>query len=319
MGVDMFICENNEQYEQLINGMKKIVAENKCLINSKEYKLGRSVYEKKDEIKKSGLKAVLEIIFNRAKFKKGAKYSMSNPLIDKRNYGPSNYFSSEKIAVYTCITGNYDKVIDPLFVPDNCDYYAITDFELPKGSLWKRIDIDNLNISELQTIKSQPNLLNRYFKMFPNKIFKDYKYSVYVDGNIRICTDLTEYVNRISEFGISTFRHAQRSCVYEEAKACVAMGKETASNIDNYINHLRQFGMPKNYGMAQCSLIVREHNTDLCKTLMQDWWSEYFQYAKRDQLSFPFVMFKHNIKMDRITTLGSNLYQSNSFEVIKHK
>ena len=32
-----------------------------------------------------------------------------------------------KIAIYTCNIGDYDDVIPPLYLPENCDYYVVSD------------------------------------------------------------------------------------------------------------------------------------------------------------------------------------------------
>lgn len=95
--------------------------------------------------------------------------------------------------------------------------------------------------------------------------------------------------------------------------------KETRENIDKHIAHLRESGMPKDYGMVQCSIIARQHNLDSCKILMDEWWDEFVYFAKRDQLSFPLVMFRNNIAMEMITTLGANIYANDSFEIVRHK
>ncbi|MCI8951048.1 MAG: DUF616 domain-containing protein [Lachnospiraceae bacterium] len=315
----MFCRDSNQFYPILIEAIKTLVTEKKEVLESEEYHIGKTIYNKLKILKNKGIAGIKDDIKKYSKFKKGESYSMAKPLENTRDYGVSNYFLNEKIAIYTCITGGYDTIVEPLFIPDNCEYYAITDFELPKDSKWKRIDISKIRIDDLDHIKHSPAFINRYFKMFPHKLFSDYKYSVYVDGNIRICTDMTEYVNRISDIGISTFCHSQRCCVFEEALACIAMGKESEANIEKHIRHLEDERMPCDYGMAQCSVIVREHNSAQCKVLMESWWAEYLNYAKRDQLSFPLVMYKHGIEMERITTLGANLYRSSSFEIITHK
>lgn len=316
----MFTQTNKELYINLINGLKELNHEKKALVASKEYRMGLSICEKTQKVRDGGVAQIFDIVRAHAKFKKGEKYSMATAVAADRDYGVSNYFLDERVAVYTCITGGYDSVIDPLFVPDNCDFYALTDFPISAKSKWKRIDVSQVQIpdSARLQIKDSSVLLNRYFKMNPQLLFPDYKYSVYVDGNIRICTDMTEYVNRISSIGISTFKHSQRNCIYEEAEACVAMGKETREKVNEHINHLREAGMPRNYGMAQCSIIVREHNKINCVKLMDEWWFEFTRHAKRDQLSFPFVMYKNKIPMDQITTLGFDVYAEDSFEIIKH-
>ena len=309
---------NEKIYSEMIDAVKKLNHEKRDILMSREYKTGSSLVEKKRKIKEKGISQIAGIIKKHRKFKKGEKYSMA-PFINKDNSkrtGESNYFCKDKIAVYTCIIGKYDGILEPLFKPDNVDYYAITDFEIPEDSMWKRIDVADYK-SELQGMDNV--LKNRFFKMHPEKVFGDYRFSVYVDGNIRICTDMTEYINRISDCGVSMFLHAQRQCVYDEARACVNMGKATKEEVDRQISHLKNEGMPENYGLPTCNVIVREHNKPRCIKMMNDWWDEFNKHVKRDQRSFPLVLYKNNIKPENMATLGYNVYRDDSFEFVNHK
>ena len=77
--------------------------------------------------------------------------------------------------------------------------------------------------------------------------------------------------------------------------------------------------MPKNYGLLQCNLIVREHNNETCIKIMQDWWQEFKNYSKRDQISLPHVLYKNNIKIENVGILGNNIYPNPSFRILTHK
>ena len=99
-----------------------------------------------------------------------------------------NFFSDSRIAIYTCIWGAYDDLIEPDCVPDNCDYFAITDREVPEGSAWKKLDVSAFSDRLAGMTNAQ---INRYFKMMPHLLFPDYEYSIYVDGNVEIVSDLT--------------------------------------------------------------------------------------------------------------------------------
>ena len=56
----------------------------------------------------------------------------------------------------------------------------------------------------------------------------------------------------------------------------------------------------------------------MCKGLMEQWWGEFVKYCKRDQISFPYVMFKNGLSMNDIVTLGSNVYKNPSFRITTH-
>lgn len=226
-----------------------------------------------------------------------------------------NYFSSHKIAVYTCITGDYDNLNDPLFCPDNCDFYVITNLSVPKNSKWQRINpnlyIKNHNLTNIE--------INRYFKMFPQILFPEYKYSVYVDGNIELATDVTEFVNRISDKGMAFFKHAQRKSVYREAEACVAWGKAKKEDVDNWVQFLKKKKMPEDYGLVQCSVIARDHSSQIMRKVMKEWWNLFYEgKVKRDQLLLPYVLMKNNISVDDVCTLGGNVWTYPGLQTIAH-
>ena len=306
---------DEEWYTVTMEAIKKLNREKRDIVHSKDYKVGHSIESKKKQVKKGGVKEAVKILKKHMKFKKGKKYSMA-PFLQsgRRKDNNPDYFCEDKIAVYTCIVGKYDGFQEPLFKPDNVDYYAITDFDIPENSLWKRIDVSDYD----DILKDMtPVLKNRYFKMHPEKVFKDYKYSIYIDGNIRVCSDMTEYVNYMKR-SIATFKHAQRECVYQECMANLKMSKVPAEDVKEQIRYLKKQNLPENYGLANCNVIVREHNNPECISCMDMWWEEFKAHVKRDQLSFPLVLMKNDIPMKDVTVLGTNVYREDSFEVVDH-
>lgn len=227
----------------------------------------------------------------------------------------SNYFSTDRIAVYTAIFGEYDNLNEPECFPDNCDFYIITDQNVKKDSIWKPIPL-NLRDYELE---GKSNIVkNRFFKMFPDKLFADYKYSIYVDGNFKILTDLTEFIHGMGKYGIKMHNHYRRNCVYKEIDKCLALGKDTSANLTAHKEHLVKEGMPGEYGLLEAPIIVREHHNPLCRKLMNDWWHEFLQYSRRDQISFPYVLWKNNIKTSEIALLGNDIYSNYAFKRLNH-
>ena len=98
------------------------------------------------------------------------------------------YFRDEKIVVYTALYGNYDRLWEPLFHPDNIDYAILTDQPVPENSSWHRCENGQLLPPE---IRKDPVLCNRWCKMHPHLLFPEYACSIYVDANIRILSDMT--------------------------------------------------------------------------------------------------------------------------------
>lgn len=303
------VIKYNEAIKELHNRCNSLLCSDKHKITSKVYK-----------IKKYGviklIKNRIELTVNpiqRDKVILDSKYKKKSTSNNK-NRRKTNYFNENRIAVYTCITGGYDTLCEPLVKPDNIDYYAITDFEIDSNSLWKRIDINEVVDSDLSNV-----LKNRYVKMNPHYIFKDYNYSIYIDGNIKIYTDFTEHVNRIGSYPFAHFKHSFRNSSYEEADACKLLRKDSYESIDNYINKLKENNFPDNYGLLECSIIVRKHSDKMCQKIYEQWWEEFKNNVKRDQIIFPYILFKNKIAVNDVATLGDDIENDLSFEIIKHK
>ena len=52
--------------------------------------------------------------------------------------------------------------------------------------------------------------------------------------------------------------------IYEEAKACISLGKDSREVIREQINRYRSEGYPKNIGMVETGIMLRKHNDTKC-------------------------------------------------------
>lgn len=227
----------------------------------------------------------------------------------------ANYFSDDKIAIYTCIIGDYDKLREPYFVPNNCDFYVITDASIDKNSNWKKIDPYSNNCIDKSW---NPTKINRYCKMHPCDFFEDYRYSIYLDGSYEIFTDLTEFVNDISEYGMAFFRHPDRTCVYDEIKVCIKLKKDKKEILLKQKEYLRNKGIKENYGLVAAGIIARDHHNDICKKVMSDWWVEYIKYSQRDQISLISALYDNSIMPEEISTLKGGVFSNCSVDIGSH-
>ena len=313
----MFYCDEtlNKQIILYNEAIKDSVKANNSLCESEEFSLGKKIVK----LKKNGVlktfknKVVSYFDINMKNMKEyDTKYPILRTAVNDRT--DTNYFFDKRIAVYTCIIGPYDKPIEPHVKPDNIDYYIVTDQEVSVDSAWQKIDINTFD-----EVKNVSNVLKaRFFKINAHKLFKNYDYSIYVDGNFEINTDLTEHVNRISDIGFSLFRHCQRICVYDEIDACKLLNKAKIEELQEYEEKLLSVNMPKNYGLVETGMLVRKHNEPKCINLMEDWWKEIKTNIHRDQITLPYVLYKNSIKIDEVATLGNNIRNDFSFNIISH-
>lgn len=304
---------DRELYTNLMNEIKKLNTDYRLVRRSRTYQLGVFMEQTLAHLKRGQLIKLARLYRKWMGFRRAKSYSGTSRKAAK-SFSP-NYFCDARIAVYTVVFGNYDQILEPYVAPDNVDYWLISDQEIDlSNSVWKRYDFSRFS-DELENLNNAGK--NRFFKMNPHAVFPDYRYSLYIDGNIQIVSDITEYVYHLGTPGIAMHMHSSRDCVYEEANAVLQAKKETKANIDAHMKYLRETGFPEHYGLLECNVIFR-NSSEQCRSIMSDWWAEYQTRSKRDQLSFPYVLYKNSIPVEDVGTLGNNVYQNPSFRVVTH-
>lgn len=208
--------------------------------------------------------------------------------------------------VYTVIVDDYDLLLEPKKPNDKIDYICFTDNPSTTSDTWKIKYIQDETLSARE--------LNRKIKLLPHKIdaLSKYEYSVYIDGNVHITGDISELVKRFWEFDFACPRHFKRNCVYEEARACLEESRGEPSAIKKQMERYQKEGFPKENGLAAASVLFRRHTEPEVQVLLENWWEEFTNGANRDQLSLPYVMWRHNYKyelVDEGPRLGSDYFQ----------
>lgn len=226
---------------------------------------------------------------NKAKISNKGKYSEVE-FLKKYKHCYDNNTNMKKV-VYTCITGSYDKLLDPLFYNPDFDYVCFTDNNKLTSNIW---DIRQLpkETESLTQVKKQ-----RYTKVNPHKVLPEYELSIWVDANIDILGDLNAFINEHCNNQTANVyipSHPKRKCIYSEASAVKALKKDSNSIVDSQMARYRDEGFPSNYGLPQSGIILRRHNQEDCKKLMNAWWEEINKGSQRDQLSFSYALWKNS-------------------------
>lgn len=223
--------------------------------------------------------------------------------ISEKNMVVSNP-ERKKCAVYTCITGNYDQITEPQFISDECDYYFISEHRPKSSKIFKWIDLEKV----VPDYVKGSLMGNRFCKINGYQIFSEYQYSIYIDGNIQIVGDTQAYIEKIGKSGIAAYRHPMRKCIYEEALVVYCMFKD--KRILQQTGEYYKQGMPRNYGLFGCGILARDNSSQICKKIMTDWWKEVFCSFYRDQISFPYCLWKNGFKAEDVGMLGESYKKS---------
>lgn len=197
-----------------------------------------------------------------------------------------------KICCYTCITGQYDslKLVSGQKPGSQVDFICFADDQSLAQLDWRTKPIPE-ELLGLSKVKQQ-----RILKICPHRFLKGLGYdaSIWIDGSIKVLGDLEDFAAEydLGKNPLYTRVHPQRKCIYEEAKACIALKKDSSDVIESQIERYRAEGYPKNAGMAETGVILRNHNDRRCQLVCNLWASEVLKGSHRDQLSFNYACWK---------------------------
>ena len=191
--------------------------------------------------------------------------------------------------IYTCVTGNYENVVDPTYVQNDFDYICFTDNPNNCSNVWTFKNIPN-ELSNLSKIKQQ-----RMIKICPHKFLSEYDESIWVDGSVDILDNMNDFISEYCEEkhkSVFIRKHPLRNCIYKEGLVCIKDKRDTVENISKQLNRYRLENYPSNNGLVETNMIYRKHNNSYCIELMNIWANEVKNYSYRDQLSFNYALKK---------------------------
>lgn len=222
-----------------------------------------------------------------------------------------------KCVVYTCIIGNYDNLQQPKYIHKDFDYICF----VRKGEkyseysgVWKIIELEYDTVNNI--------ILSRYPKLNPHLVLPSkYDYSLWIDGNIIIAHQdiysiiLDKIKNNILYSGV---KHWARICLYDESSAIILSGKASTWQLIPIIRFLIKNKFPRNFGLSENNVILRNHNDSKVIKLDELWWSMFIRFCKRDQMSFSYCMYKTEIEWDYLLPIGYCARNHYTFLCIKH-
>ena len=178
--------------------------------------------------------------------------------------------------IYTCLTGGYDRLEQPAAVAPDWDYVCFTDTEGQDG-VWQ--------LRKIPFESPDPVVRSRYPKILPHKALPEYKYSVYMDANLRIVdAEFYRIADRLitDEIPFAQVEHPDRDCVYEELKYCYLKDK------------------------VDTRTAFRLYRKWTGEGLDETWWKGFSSGIPRDQLCLEPIFLRHNIHPALLLGKGLN-------------
>jgi hypothetical protein len=182
--------------------------------------------------------------------------------------------------VYTCLFGHSELFNDFEYERDGIDFICFTDDPELRSDFWK--------IELLPRKALDPARAAKKIKSLPHIYLAQYDWSLYIDNTVR----LKAAPNRIFEEYLAPaksplvcFRHFERDCIYEEAKAVIALDFDRPERVNTQMALYRYLGYPANNGLAKTTLLLRQHQDPALQRVMNTWHEQVLCHSKRDQLS----------------------------------
>lgn len=225
-----------------------------------------------------------------------------------------------KIAVYTCITGNYDNLYEISEKSDKIDYICFTDNKNLKSSTWTIkyfSDIDGFGIltNSLSSVKQQ-----RLIKILSHKFLSEYDITFWIDANIKIQHNIYDFITSfdLEKYPIYTNKHPTRNCVYQETLAIIKLKKDVYTNMRPQILRYKSERYPTNNGLAETNLILRNNKDTRNQLLELKWAKEILQGSHRDQLSFDYIIWQNRLKYSHLNVKYRFTDEKDLFHLYKH-
>ncbi len=302
------------EIQDLEKVIKKMNSETQLLMASSEYQIGKKLLWYLKKIKSCDFLLIMRRFNERKKYRRlNSKYNNEiGRVVDLSpiNLGQDCY---KTITIYTCITGGYEKPKPPLIKYSNYRFVLFTD-SLSECPGW-----EVMNIPGWLKKKYTNTEINRYIKFHPTVFFGS-DYTFYIDGNVRMLTGISDYLDKCKNCsGLAMFNHPYRNCLYEEADACLIIGKGNSKGIREQIKKYRNEKMPEHFGLKEATVILTDTKNMLSVNILDEWWEEFYSSSsKRDQLALPYVLWKKQININDIGNLGNNIREDMRFTIIPH-
>ncbi len=177
--------------------------------------------------------------------------------------------------IYTAIYGGYDFLKEPEVVTPGWKYLCYSD-RPQESKTWETI----IRPPQFGPVKSSRAIKILHRKFTPPGL------SVWADASMRVKGNLDDLLLRYHHGDFVIPLHPDRSCIYEEARACINLQKDRPDIISNQVHGYRLDGFPPRAGLVASGVIIRSAPH---RSFSDSWWHEVRTKSCRDQLSFPVI------------------------------
>jgi hypothetical protein len=200
----------------------------------------------------------------------------------------------KKFVLYAAVFGKKSRFRKPEISGLDPDMVLYTDLPRLLNEDHVFYDVKETNLDHLDSVRR-----NRFMKIcIPDEIFHNYEYSMYMDYKHPTKINFDDMLSCLepgSDILLNT-RHYHRDCVYDEGIVCIERKKDNEKDILRQLSFYRSKGYPAHNGLYANWWLFRRHTKEM-RELSKLWWTQVEKYSCRDQISLPYLEWKHGLKI----------------------
>lgn len=221
------------------------------------------------------------------------------------------------IVVYSAIFGDIDKLWTA--ETNGVRHVVFTDspkveYDLPKGGKTANPVWEQIVLPPGWDMRRSA----RHYKTVPQYYMPEADIWVWVDCNVRLKIAPQLLVEQYLHEDFATFKHPDRDCLYVEADFCAKSHKDRPEVLKKQTDRYRKEGMPQHWGLIETRVVIRRNTPKVCE-LNTAWWDEIESNSLRDQVSLPYVFWKHGWRWETIPGRCGPVRPVGPFIYIGHK
>ena len=241
--------------------------------------------------------------------------------------------SPKKIAIITSIYGNYDKFKsqDTVNNSDAVDWYCFTDnADIKASKKWNIISTPYHSVinsdflqyknyyNNIESDKVKNMMSAKYYKLQSHHIglLQKYDYYIWIDGSIflrdEFIKNITNLINQ--DYNLINFKHSVRNNVKDELSASM-YEKYDNQNLKYQYSQFVNDGFEDKVGLFENTIFIRKNITYINK-LFDLWWVHNLKYSFQDQISYPYVLWKSGIKVDKV--INENVFNNEKYSFVNY-
>lgn len=167
-------------------------------------------------------------------------------------------------------------------------YLLFTDED--KNTNFEKIKISN---------ELHPRYLSRKIKCLPHQYLPQHQYSIWFDASMMPKGKISSLIDQLKE-NIGVYKHRDPMTVQSIAERCASHKWDNSDIIREQITKYHKEKMPKNIPTFETGILVRKNN-EQTNRFNELWWNEIKNHSIRDQISFPYCIWKTQINYQFLT------------------